>query len=167
MVGVAPESDRDAPEGRAGYDASATAVGAGQAALAQAGRMRAVSANLAAELRGARRCATRDAGSYARCARDALRHAVIGGRTAALVLVAVTAPVRAGPCRGYLLALQVAAREAAAIAAWTLSQLADGSVSHRARRAAGQVRLAAVMLSRASAPGGEAACAVGAGGPPA
>jgi len=159
-------SDGPAPRHAAPAD-SAYRSPAGVAAAtadAQSARMRKATALLATELRAASRCPGRRE-AYQRCVTPALRHAVIGGRTAALVMRTVVAPVPDGACRAYLLELQAANQGASEMAKWTLWTLRDRTVGDRARRADRQVALAAGMLSRASARGGQTACTVAASGP--
>ena len=138
--------------------------GLGGDAWAQTRTMRTAARRLAAELDRAALCDLRSEG-YERCVLPALRHTVMGGRTAAFVLRTVIAPVRPGGCRGYLLELQAANQEASGQAQWTQSQLYDTSVRDRWRRASIQIKLAAAMLHRATAPGGAELCSPAANGP--
>jgi hypothetical protein len=123
----------------------------------QARRMRGVTARLRDELVVAAACQTRSA-AYERCVLPALRHAVMGGRTAALVLRPVIETTSDPPCRAYLLELGAANTAASEQAQWTIQQLYDRSQHDRRARAATFVRTGAAMLTRAVAPGGINAC---------
>jgi len=119
--------------------------------------MRGVTAELRDELHDATACHTTSV-AFERCVLPALRHAVMGGRTAALVLRTVVNTTADGPCRGYLLELGAANAAASDQAQWTIGQLYDRSVHDRRRRAATFVRTAEAMLTRAAAPRAIDAC---------
>ena len=125
--------------------------------VSQARRMQGVTAVLRHELRAAAACDLGSA-SYEPCVLPALRHMVIAGRTAAFVLRAVIDSTTDAECRGYLLELQAADAAASDEAQWTMQQLYDRSVQDRRHRAARQLRGAAAMLTRATAPRHNDAC---------
>jgi hypothetical protein len=121
------------------------------AAVSQAQRMRSVTAGLRNELHAAAACHTRSA-TYEHCVLPALRHTVIGGRTAAFVLRTVINTTADPPCRAYLLELQAANAAASEQAQWTIQQLYDRSRHDRRGRAAERVGAVGAMLTRAAAP---------------
>jgi len=119
--------------------------------------MRNVTAGLRDELQAAAGCHIRSA-AYEPCVLPALRHAVMGGRTAALVLRTVIETTADPRCRAYLLELGAANAAASDQAEWTIQQLYDRSRHDRRDRTAKQVQITAAMLTRAAAPSASDAC---------
>lgn len=91
---------------------------------AQARQMRRALTILARQAAAGARCdAARRPGRYAPCVAPALRHTGMGGPMAVNVLNVVLAAVPSGPCKGYLLGLQAAAKAAGEQARWLLPTL--------------------------------------------
>ena len=118
--------------------------------------MRRATRVLGDEIAAAARCdATLPRARFAACVAPALRHAGIGGRTNAMLLRTVLAPVRAGACRTHLLGLQAANGAAGDSAQWLMPHLYEGGGRAVQRHMLGQLALDASMLRRVvrAAPG--------------
>jgi hypothetical protein len=102
---------------------------------------------------------------FAACVAPALRHADIGGRTNAMLLRTVLAPVTAGPCRTYLAGLQAANDAAGDSARWLLPQLYVVGGRPAQRHIRGQIALDARMLRRAAGGARSEVCSQHAGPP--
>jgi hypothetical protein len=164
-VGIAPRGEPAAP----GSPVLATSGSGGRldgTSNTEARVMRRATRRLGAELGAAARCdPRRPPAGFAVCVGPALRHAGIGGRTAALLLRGVLAGVPAGRCRAYLLRLQAANDAAGDEARWLLPTLYEVGRRRRQREVAVQMALAGGMLRRAARAATPGVCASGAGGP--
>ena len=104
-------------------------------------------------------------GRYAPCVTPALRHAGMGGQMAANVLNAVLAAVPSGPCKGYLLGLQVAAQAAGEQARWILPTMHGPDRQRRQHEVSAQIRQITHMLRRAASAAPANVCAATAKNP--
>jgi hypothetical protein len=161
-VGIAPRDDsppRSAPARAAPAAAVRQLDGASDA---QTRRMREVTLALAAELSAAGRC---DAAGFVKCAAPALRHATVGGRSAAMLVGVVLAAVPSGHCANYLLRLQAANGAAGDDARWELSQLYYRGARRHHRAIAHQLALIGSMLRHAAQAAPAGVCSAAAEGP--
>jgi hypothetical protein len=166
-VGIAPHDDappRSVPARAAPPRAAPPAAGRqlDAASDAQARRMREVTSALGAELSAAARCR---AAGFVECAAPALRHATVGGRSAAMLVGVVLAGVPAGRCANYLLRLQAANAAAGDDARWELSQLYDRGARRHHRAIAHQLALIGSMLRHAARAAPAGVCSAAADGP--
>jgi hypothetical protein len=142
VVGV--RLDSDASQRHPPMPAIAPPVaGLDATSLSEARIMRTATRRLAGDLSAGARCG---APRFAACAMRALRRAVIGGRTTAMLLRGVSARVPAGVCRSYLFGLGAANDAASDQARWLILNLYG---NRRRRHTAAQIALAARMLDQA------------------
>jgi hypothetical protein len=133
---------------------------------AQARQMRHATRVLARETGAGARCdAAAASARYRACVLPALRHAGIGGSTAARMLNVVINAVPFGRCRLYLLGLQAAHAGAGDAARWLLPQLYAPDSRRALHKVATGLALITTMLRHAGRAAPADVCAPGAGVP--
>ncbi len=161
-VGVAPHDGAPPRPAPAKAAPAPAAPRLDAASDAQARRTRDVTRALGAELSAAARCR---GARFAACATPALRHATVGGRSAAMLVGVVLAAVPSGRCAEYLLRLQAANVAAGDNARWQLPRLYGPGARGRHREIAHQLALIGRMLLDAARAAPVGVCSAAAEGP--
>lgn len=134
---------------------------------AEARRMRQATQRLARELRAASQCDPRRSwDAFQACVSPGLQHAGVGGHGASMILENLARRLPSGRCLRYVLGLGAANAAAADNTRWLFGNIYEFRSPARHAELATQIRLAYLMLRRASRAGAPDVCSP-AGGQPA